>query len=50
MDVDPYLWLEDIDDEKAMDWVERHNEPTLADFRVSGSRNADRGARRVRFR
>jgi len=27
---DPYLWLEEIDGEKALSWVEKHNEPTLA--------------------
>jgi prolyl oligopeptidase len=36
MDDDPYLWLEAIDGEQAMDWVERHNEPTLS--RLSGDR------------
>jgi prolyl oligopeptidase len=29
MDVDPYLWLEDIDTEQALDWVEQHNKSTL---------------------
>ena len=33
---DPYLWLEAIDGEQALDWVERHNGPTLA--RLSGER------------
>ncbi len=25
---DPFLWLEDIDSEKALNWVEKHNEAT----------------------
>ena len=33
---DSYLWLEAIDGEQALDWVERHNGPTLA--RLSGER------------
>src|SRR6478609_3763472 len=28
--VDPYLWLEDITGDDALDWVRKHNEPTLA--------------------
>jgi prolyl oligopeptidase len=35
-DDDPYLWLEAIDGEEALDWVARHNEPTLA--QLSGER------------
>jgi prolyl oligopeptidase len=27
---DPYLWLEDITGDDALDWVREHNEPTLA--------------------
>lgn len=30
---DPYLWLEDITGEQALDWVRARNEPTLARFR-----------------
>lgn len=30
---DPYLWLEEITDERALDWVRARNEPTLAQFR-----------------
>ncbi|OBF28721.1 prolyl oligopeptidase family serine peptidase [Mycobacterium sp. ACS4331] len=30
--VDPYLWLEDIDGEAALDWVRAHNDPTLAEL------------------
>lgn len=30
---DPYLWLEDITGDAALDWVRAHNEPTLAQFR-----------------
>ncbi len=33
---DPYLWLEAVDGEEALDWVERHNGPTLV--RLSGER------------
>ncbi len=29
-DVDPYLWLEDVEGEKALDWVKQHNEASLA--------------------
>ncbi|RDH77210.1 S9 family peptidase [Mycolicibacterium moriokaense] len=31
-DPDPYLWLEDITGDDALDWVRRHNEPTLAEL------------------
>ena len=30
--IDPYLWLEDITGDAALDWVRRHNEPTLAEL------------------
>ena len=30
---DPYLWLEDVTGDDALDWVRRHNEPTLAELR-----------------
>ncbi|MCV7100360.1 S9 family peptidase [Mycobacterium palustre] len=30
---DPYLWLEDITGDEALDWVRARNEPTLAEFR-----------------
>ena len=29
---DPYLWLEDITGHDALDWVRRHNEPTLTEL------------------
>ena len=29
---DPYLWLEDVTGDDALDWVRRHNEPTLAEL------------------
>ena len=29
---DPYLWLEDITGDDALDWVRKHNEPTVARF------------------
>src|SRR5947207_15079018 len=29
---DPYLWLEDVTGEEALDWVRARNEPTLAEF------------------
>lgn len=31
-DQDPHLWLEDVTGDDALDWVRRHNEPTLADL------------------
>jgi prolyl oligopeptidase len=31
-DDDRYLWLEDITGDEALDWVRRHNEPTLAEL------------------
>jgi prolyl oligopeptidase len=30
---DPHLWLEEVTDEHALDWVRARNEPTLAKFR-----------------
>ena len=30
--VDPYLWLEDVDGEAALDWVRAHNDPTLTEL------------------
>ena len=33
---DPFVWLEDITGEDALDWVRKHNEPTLA--KLSGDR------------
>lgn len=32
VDDDPYLWLEDITADEALDWVRAHNEPTLTKF------------------
>jgi prolyl oligopeptidase len=32
VDADPHLWLEDITGDDALQWVEAHNEPTLADL------------------
>ncbi|WP_280828521.1 prolyl oligopeptidase family serine peptidase [Mycobacterium sp. OTB74] len=29
---DPYLWLEDITGDDALNWVRQHNEPTVSDF------------------
>ena len=29
VDDDPQLWLEDITGDDALEWVRRHNEPTL---------------------
>jgi len=31
-DPDPYLWLEDVTGDAALDWVRARNEPTLAEF------------------
>ena len=31
-DRDPYLWLEDVTGDEALDWVRARNEPTLAEF------------------
>jgi prolyl oligopeptidase len=33
MTEDPYLWLEDVTGDEALDWVRSRNEPTLARFR-----------------
>ncbi|WP_156687720.1 prolyl oligopeptidase family serine peptidase [Mycobacterium sp. Marseille-P9652] len=30
---DPFLWLEDVTGDEALDWVRARNEPTLAEFR-----------------
>jgi prolyl oligopeptidase len=30
---DPYLWLEDVGGEDALDWVRKHNDPALAELR-----------------
>ncbi|HEY6575070.1 MAG TPA: S9 family peptidase, partial [Mycobacterium sp.] len=32
VDPDPHLWLEDIIGDDALEWVNAHNEPTLADL------------------
>ena len=32
---DPYLWLEDVEGEEALAWVEAHNEATLAELQAS---------------
>lgn len=32
MTADPYLWLEDITGDDALDWVRAHNDPTLAEL------------------
>ncbi|OPX07788.1 prolyl oligopeptidase family protein [Mycobacterium sp. AT1] len=32
VDDDPQLWLEDITGDDALEWVRRHNEPTLAEL------------------
>ena len=32
VDQDPHLWLEDITGDDALEWVRRHNEPTLAEL------------------
>ncbi|HEY7053519.1 MAG TPA: S9 family peptidase, partial [Mycobacterium sp.] len=30
--VDPYLWLEDVDGDAALNWVRARNDPTLAEL------------------
>src|SRR5262249_38249992 len=32
---DPYLWLEDVTGEEALDWARAHNGPTIAQFASS---------------
>ena len=32
---DPYLWLENIDDEAALDWVRARNDSTIAELLAS---------------
>jgi prolyl oligopeptidase len=32
VDDDPYLWLEDITGDDALDWVRKHNDPTLSEL------------------
>jgi prolyl oligopeptidase len=32
VETDPHLWLEDISGDDALEWVDAHNEPTLADL------------------
>ncbi|MGU3501302.1 prolyl oligopeptidase family serine peptidase [Mycobacterium sp. C31M] len=32
MTSDPYLWLEDVTGDDALDWVRKHNDPTLAEL------------------
>ena len=32
---DPYLWLEDVTGDEALDWVRAHNEPTVAELTSS---------------
>jgi len=29
---DPYLWLEDVAGDEQLDWVRKHNDPTVAEF------------------
>ena len=33
---DPYLWLEDVEGQKALDWVKERNAKTVAHFEASG--------------
>ena len=32
--VDPFIWLEDIDSERSMDWVKDHNQATADDYKA----------------
>ena len=34
-DADPYLWLEDVTGDDALDWVRTHNQPTVDDLTSS---------------
>ena len=38
MSDDPYLWLENIDGEDALNWVRERNEATIAMFENEGFR------------
>ncbi len=31
--VDPFMWLEDIDSERSMEWVHKHNDATAEDYK-----------------
>lgn len=31
--LDPFIWLEDIDSERSMDWVKKHNQSTADDYK-----------------
>ena len=33
---DPYLWLEDVEGERALDWVRERNDKTMAHFEAGG--------------
>jgi prolyl oligopeptidase len=35
-DDDPYLWLEEIEDERVLDWIEAQNASTLKRFHTAG--------------
>ena len=54
-DDDPYLWLEEVEGERALQWVEARNAATLghlSDARVAADREVDNGpsTRPVRWR
>jgi len=44
---DPYLWLEDIGGEAALDWVRERNSATAEEFTRPGDRTADFEAMRA---
>lgn len=44
---DPYLWLEDVTGDKALDWVRARNEPTLTEFCDDGFERMRTEAREV---
>ena len=51
MTEDPYLWLEDVTGDDALDWVRARNEPTLAELSATRVRaDAHRGAGGARHR
>jgi prolyl oligopeptidase PreP (S9A serine peptidase family) len=46
-DDDPYLWLEDIESPRVLDWVEAQNAETLQRFNDAGANAALRNHRQA---